>query len=80
MRAIKPAAARKKLARPTTPSLAATLEPLTENNPLLFRNHLNTTPPGLPQKAAQDFVDALHNIRPNSKTTRGNIAEELSIA
>jgi len=73
MGAIEYAAAQKKIALPTAPSIDAQIDLLNGAEGFFLRARLDVSIPDLDRAVAQDLVEAAHGICPYSKATRGNI-------
>jgi lipoyl-dependent peroxiredoxin len=79
MGAIGLAAAQKKIALPTPPSVDATIDLLMEGSDFFLRAKLDVTVPGIDPEIARELGDVAHDICPYSKATRGNIEVSVNL-
>jgi Ohr subfamily peroxiredoxin len=74
------AAKDKNLSLPAGTAVDAEVDLGTGNDGFLLQARLKVSLPGLPGDAAQDLIDAAHQICPYSKMTRGNIDVSVTLA
>ena len=73
MGAINYVASQKKITLPAERAIDAEVDLGTNEGGFVIRARLNVSLPGLDRAAAQDLIDAAHQVCPYSKATRGNI-------
>jgi Ohr subfamily peroxiredoxin len=73
------AAGKLKVSLPKERAVDAEIDLGTTGDAYLLRARLNVSLPGLDREAAQQIVDAAHQICPYSKATRGNIDVTINL-
>lgn len=77
--AMKAVAGQQKISLPTDLAVDAEVDLGTNSGGYLLQARLNVSLPGMERGAAQQLVDAAHQVCPYSKATRNNIEVELKL-
>ncbi|QTD35627.1 organic hydroperoxide resistance protein [Pseudomonas fluorescens] len=77
--AMKAVAGQQKISLPADLAVDAEVDLGTNSGGYLLQARLNVTLPGMERGAAQQLVDAAHQVCPYSKATRNNIEVELKL-
>ncbi len=78
--AMKAVAGQQKISLPADLAVDAEVDLGTNSGGYLLQARLNVSLPGMERGAAQQLVDAAHQVCPYSKATRNNIEVELKLA